>query len=118
MVTSELIDISICAKLSYYAPQNWNRSDKAGKARQTFCSEAADTSKMSRELLTMGTNSHAILSQNSLDPNGCHSTPLSDSETAACTGMAGNAPFGEFACWGGVEGSVIPRLLLETDIEG
>ena len=41
-----------------------------------------------------------------------------DSETAACKDEAGNAPFGEFACWGGVDGSVILRLLFETDIEG
>ena len=44
-----------------------------------------------------------------------HST---DSETAACKGKAGNALYGEFASWGGVDGSVIPRLVLETDIEG
>lgn len=44
-----------------------------------------------------------------------HST---DSETAACKGKAGNAPFGEFAYWGGVDGSVIPSLIFETDIEG
>jgi hypothetical protein len=44
-----------------------------------------------------------------------HST---DSETAVCKGKAGNALFGEFACWGGVDGSVIPRHIFETDIEG
>ena len=41
-----------------------------------------------------------------------------DSETAVCKGKAGNAPFGGFACCGGVDGSIIPRLLFETDIEG
>lgn len=41
-----------------------------------------------------------------------------DFETAVCKGKAGNAPFGGFACWGGVDGSKIPRLLFETDIEG
>ena len=41
-----------------------------------------------------------------------------DSETAACKDKADNAPSGEFACWGGVNGSVIPRLIFETDIEG
>ena len=39
-------------------------------------------------------------------------------ETAACKGKAGNAPFGGFACWGGVDGSIILRPLFETDIEG
>ena len=43
---------------------------------------------------------------------------FADSETAACKDKAGNAPFGEFACWGGVEASVIPRLMFETDIGG
>ena len=40
------------------------------------------------------------------------------SETAACKDKAGNAPFGEFAYWGGVDVSEIPPLIFETDIEG
>lgn len=41
-----------------------------------------------------------------------------ESETAVCKGKASNAPFGKFAYYGGVDGSIIPRLLFETDIEG
>ena len=53
-----------------------------------------------------------------------HWTPMdvsmlhsAESETAVCKGKAGNAPFGGFACYGGVDGSIIPRLLFKTDIK-
>ena len=39
-------------------------------------------------------------------------------ETAVCKVKAGNAPYGGFACCGGVDGFIIPRVLSETDIEG
>lgn len=54
-----------------------------------------------------------------------HWTPMNvtmlhsaDYETAVCKVKADNAPFGRFACCGGVDGFIIPRVLSETDIEG
>ena len=41
-----------------------------------------------------------------------------DYETAVCIVKADNAPFGGFACCGGVDGFIILRVLSETDIEG